>query len=306
MASPGMIVRGQFPPWLRPEILSASINAFREHPPIWRRTVKVMRSSKSKEETFITEPTGYPARIPEGAGVGYDSPAQGPGKTFVHETFGLGAKISAEMMEDNQFSRAFDLAGMLGFSVRQGIEAKVAGLWNAGFGTSLFTAADGLAPFTTNHTLVGGGVATFANEPSVASALTPSTFLSGLYTIRRHKSGRGQPLRYGFGSVTLMVPIELEGIAWTIKNSRQLPGTANNDDNFLKSLDINILVNPYLTSTTAWFLLTPEHQFKYFVRRSPTASRDGDWDSGAMKFKVTYRCSLGVDDVRGTFANPGA
>ena len=54
----------------------------------------------------------------------------------------------------------------------------------------------------------------------------------------------------------LVVPPALEMLADRIVNSTGLPGSADNDRNSIKARrNIEIVVNPLLTSTTAWFLL---------------------------------------------------
>jgi hypothetical protein len=74
-----------------------------------------------------------------------------------------------------------------------------------------------------------------------------------LSTETKHDSGQ---LAMAVEDLNLIVPPHLEMLADRVVNSTNLPGTDSNDRNAIKARrNISIIVNPLLTSSTAWFLL---------------------------------------------------
>jgi hypothetical protein len=64
----------------------------------------------------------------------------------------------------------------------------------------------------------------------------------------------GATVKLGLRADTLLVPPDLEMSAKRLLQSAQIPGSANNDINVLQG-GLNVVVAPYLTSTSVWYLL---------------------------------------------------
>ena len=73
---------------------------------------------------------------------------------------------------------------------------------------------------------------------------------------------------------------------------------------------IKLVVWPYLTSSTAWFLIGDNSRMStgliYFERVGVQFGKEGDFDTGDAKFKTRFRSSIEVNNPIGLYANAGA
>ena len=117
-------------------------------------------------------------------------------------------------------------------------------------------------------------------------------------------------LKIAVRGMRLIIPKELQFIAERVINSNLRSGTADNDNNAMKSMGMlpdGAVVNHFLTDTDAFFIKTDSpNGFKYFNRSSIKTAMEGDFDTGNMRFKARERYSFGVSDWRGVYGTPGA
>ena len=97
-----------------------------------------------------------------------------------------------------------------------------------------------------------------------------------------------------------------------IFNSIMNPETSNNAINALKKARPNLkyFCSPYITSTTARYYVGEKDETKglmMFTRKPVTFAREGDFETGDAKFKVTTRYSpVEVADPMNISKNAGA
>ena len=117
-----------------------------------------MRSSMKRDE-IDSLVTGFGAMPKKGEGIPifYDAALEGPRTTYVHESFGLGFRVTEETIDDELYGHIKKLPKNLATSGMQTVEVTAANLFNSGFST--VTGADGVSLFNTAHPLVGGGTA---------------------------------------------------------------------------------------------------------------------------------------------------
>ena len=185
-----------------------------------------------------------------------------------------------------------------------------ANLDNLGF-TSTTYGMNAEALYSATHSM--GGL-TGANIPVVPGTTTPLNLAFGplaleqaMYEIRRQKSPTGQPMMLT-GNLLLKVPPELEGVANRVVNSVNLQGTNNNDTNDWIRRRIEVAVNDYYTSATAWFLRMKDSAFhKLFCLNQLPYKVDQLAMDSAMTFKWVCRESyiFGWEDWHGTWATAG-
>jgi hypothetical protein len=139
------------------------------------------------------------------------------------------------------------------FSANYVLEKRAANLWNNGFTTE--QTADGVSAFNTAHVLAGSG-GTFRNRPSSDVAFSWNSLrdaITDLATETKHDSGQ---LAMAVEDLYLYVPPQLEMLADRVVNTTNLPQSADNDRNSIKARrNIEVIVNPLLTDTNAWFLI---------------------------------------------------
>ena len=227
-------------------------NELKRLPEIYTKYTEVMDSTRKTEITLGVVGFDDVPEKPEGAPYATAQLRPGHEKQVTHTTFGYGFEVTQEALEDDLHKQLRKHAMWFMFSAKYVREKRAANLLNNGFTTEL--TADGVSAFNTAHVLAGGG--TFRNRPTSDVALSWNSLrdaIIDLSTQTKHDSGQ---LAMAVQDLYLVVPPQLEMLADRIVNSTGLPGSADNDRNSIKARrNIEIVVNPLLTSATAWFLL---------------------------------------------------
>lgn len=300
-----VITTGAHPKQLWPGVKKFFGDVYAEKPMVCDMVFDAMSSDKAYEEYVEETSLGLAPVKPEGAAVSYDSDAQGYVKRMTNVTYGLGAKVTAEAIDDNQyFPVAKKKAKKLARSMRQTKENVFANILNRGF-NSAYVGGDGKELFATDHPTLDG---TQSNELAVAADLSEASLEDLLTLIRGMKDSRG--LRIQAKGVKLILPPELEFEGTRILSSVNQSGTANNDINAMKELGMlpgGIVVWDYLTDANAFFIKTDVDEGLIRQQRKALAmTQDNDFDTDNACMKATERYAAGWADWRGVVASPGA
>jgi phage major head subunit gpT-like protein len=298
--------RATFSKSVVPGLFAFMNSALTRRPKYYDQITKVKTSKKAYEENAYFAGLGLFAEKPEGEGIAYDSFIQGPTKRWVAKTFGLGLKISEELIEDSLYpdvpSEMGEMTKELGNSAAETLELLVHDMYNNGTSVSYHTAGDGLALFSTLHKSLNGS--TWSNRSAADGALSASTLRQGFLDFENTLSDRG--IQQVQAPKILLVPPALEYTARELVHSTYTPEDNNNSINALQSRNLKIVMDPFLTSSTAWFLLGDDNPIITFMRRSPKFAQDGDFETGDAKFKGTFRMSVECNKPIGIYMNAGA
>jgi hypothetical protein len=279
----------------------------KELPDIWRKVTKVQTSDRMTEISMNVVGFGDIPEKPEGGAYPTDILMPGPEKRVTHSEFGMAFEATQTALEDDRYDQLRKYATWLAFSAGYVLEKRAANIWNNGFSTE--TTSDGVALFHTAHPLVRGG--TFRNKPTTDVNLSWDALnnaIIDLSTETKHDSGQ---LALAVQNLVLYVPAQLEMLADRIVNSTGLPGSADNDRNSIKSRrDISIVVNPLLTDSNAWFLVSQNkemHGIKAYERvpitqESPTT----DPRTRSRLYPIRFRYSFYADTAQNAWGTSGA
>ena len=299
--------RARFNKMVVPGLFALMTEEYKRYPETWRNLVRTDRSSDAYEEAGYISGLGAVPTKAEGAPITYDARIQGPTKRWTHNTYAMGVRISEEAIEDDRYGIMKSVSRDLGVSARESRHIRVAAVFNTGFGTTTHTTGGGLAIFYGSHVLLGGG--NWSNL-ATASGLAYSTLQSAIQAFEDQTDERGK--RINQTPMVLLVPPELEFKALELLKSIGQPESANNDPNAVRLARprLRLVVWPYLTSATAWFLIgdnaRAETGLIHFERVGITFGREGDFDTGDVKFKVRWRDSVEVNKPLGLYGNAGA
>lgn len=299
------ITTGSHPKALWPGVKKFFGKTYAEKPLVCEMVFDEVTSTKAYEEYVEETGFGLAPIKPEGAGISYDTDAQGYTSRITNTTYALGAKITQEAIEDNQYERgARKKSAKLARSMRQTKENVFANILNRGF-TAAYAGGDAKELFATDHPTLSGDQ---ANELAVAADLSEASLEDMLTLIRGAKDSRG--LRIQLKGQKLIIPSALEFEASRILSSVNQSGTANNDINAMRELGMlpgGVVVWDYLTDTDAWFVKTdaPEGLIRQ-QRRALSLSQDNDFDTSNACMKADERYAGGWADWRGCFASAGA
>ncbi len=243
----------------------------------------------------------------QGAALGFDDMIQGFQKEAVNVSYALGATITREMYDDDQYDKINKAPKAMAKSFRYTQEIVTADQYNSGFSTASVpqTCGDALSVFNAAHLLVGGG--TYRNTPATASDLTMTSLEQSYIDISDFVNDRGLPMMAE--PKKLIVPTALQFVARKIMETKYAVGSADNDVNVVSnaSVPMDLVVNPYLTDTNAWFIQTNAgNGVTYVDRTDAEIDRDNVFDTKSLKFSVWGRFVVVTPDGRGQYGSPGA
>lgn len=287
--------RSTFNKTVAPGLFAFAVDSFKERPELWRGLVTAKPSKKAYEESVFYAGFGLTPVKPEGEPITYDSMIQGPTKRWTHLTYGLGARITEEAIDDDLYDVMNDTSKELGRSARETLEVLVADMWNNGTATTNHTCGDALALFSAAHIALGGG--TWSNLLSPAGDLSASTLQSMIDSLESTNDGRGK--KQLIKAKYLLVPTGLSWKAKELINSGYDPESPNNAINAIKERNLQLIVSPYLTDTDAFGLIADQNPLTAFERRKVTFAKDGDFNTGDYLMKNTFRFSIEVNNPLG-------
>lgn len=297
-----------------PGLFSFAVDAYKRRGEEWRQLVNmagaVRGSRRAYEESAYYAGLGTVPTKPEGAPIDYDDFVQGPTKRWTHVTYGLGTRVTEEVIEDSLYpdvpTSMRAQTEELGDSAGETLNLLTYDIINNGANTNTHTGGDGLAIFSASHTSLRGG--TWSNLLSPAADLSATTLQDAIrqFETTKDDTGKYQRIRPKW----LLVPPQLEWKARELLNSAFDPESANNSVNTLKTRNLQLMVSPYLTDTDAFTLIAePPHSdggIIAFLRRKVTFARDGDFQTGDALFKATFRFSIEVNKANNLFHSAGA
>jgi hypothetical protein len=298
----GVSSTGNFAELLWPGIAELWGFKYKNWNPLYEKFFTIKKSDKAFEK--VQQVTGFPkAAIKEEGNEAYFAQMyQGYQKEFRHFTYSIGAAVTREMVEDDQYNVIEQIPKMLAKSMRETEEVVAHNVLNNAFSTS-FPTADGSALCAT-HTLVNGS--TLSNTLTTAADLTLTALESAVTQMMRFTDDQG--LQIMVNPKKLIIPVEYSILGDKILESDYVTGSADNDVNVIKSrYGIELIATPYLTDTDGWFLASDIEQGLEFYRRRPAElDRDNDFATDNLKMKNTTRFSVGPVDFRCVIGTPGA
>jgi hypothetical protein len=258
-----------------------------------------------EEETKLSGFSAAPVKN-EGSAIAYDNAQEAWTARYNHETIALGFSLTEEAIEDNLYdSLSARYTKGLARAMAYTKQVKAAATLNNGF-SSAFTGGDGVALFSTQHTLVNGGVN--ANTPSTQADLNETSLENAVIAIAAWTDERG--LLIAAKPKKLVVPPALQFVATRLLETELRVGTTDNDINALKnngSIPEGYTINHFLTDTNGWYLTTDvPNGMKHFIRTPLQNSMDGDFDTGNVRYKSRERYSFGWSDPLGMYGSAGA
>ncbi len=241
----------------------------------------------------------------EGGQTAFDNSA---GERYVynqeHTEIALGYAITRKAVDDNLYKTQF-MPSNLGLieSFAQTKEIYGANVLNTATTYNANVGGDGKALIATDHPIDGG---TVANRPTTDVDLNEATLLNAMISIRTNFKDQAGLKIFARGR-RLVVPPQLEPTAIRLTKTELRPGTADNDVNAIMmtagGLPEGYMVNDYLTSPTAWFLLTNIDGLSYMERIKFESDMQVDFVTDNLLVKGYERYSFGYYNWRAIFGS---
>ena len=241
----------------------------------------------------------------EGGQTAFDNAA---GERYVynqeHTEIALGYAITRKAIDDNLYKTQFAPSNLgLVESFQQTKEIYGANILNTATTYNASIGGDGKALIATDHPIDGG---TVANKPLVDVELNEATLLNGMISVRTNFKDQAG-LKVFARARKLIVPPQLEPVAIRLTKTELRPGTADNDVNAIIStsggLPEGYMVNDFLTSSSAWFLLTNIDGLSYMERVKFETDMQVDFVTDNLLVKAYERYSFGYYNWRSIFGS---
>lgn len=275
---------------------------------LWPQLFEKVTSTKAYEDRMRVAGFGTLALKAEGTPIAFDDPVEGTKSRVVHSTFGLGHRITMEMMQDDQFGIMNQMTADLSESVVDHQERLAWGLLDDGFTGTSYTGLGGDTLFETTHVSIRDSSISQSNALSPALSLGQAGIEAMMTMARTTRSEEG---RYqNLSQSKLVFHPENEHQAYVLLNTEFITGSANNDRSTVNSTRSGLtpLSVPYLSSTTAWSIHAApgKNGLKFYMRMPVEFSSAGDPDTKDMKNYVVYRASVAFDEWRNNYGSNAA
>jgi len=241
----------------------------------------------------------------EGGQTSFDS---GAGERFVynqeHTEIALGYAITRKAIDDNLYKTQFTPSNLgLVESFQQTKEIYGANILNTAQTYNSAVGGDGVALCSTAHPIDGGSV---ANTPTTQVDLNEATLLNAMIAIRTNFRDQANLKVFARGR-KLIIPPALEPVAIRLLKTELRPGTADNDVNAIMTtaggLPEGYVVNDFLTSSYAWFLLTNIDGLAYMERVKFETDMQVDFVTDNLLVKGYERYSFGYYNWRSIYGS---
>jgi hypothetical protein len=241
----------------------------------------------------------------EGGQTAFDNSA---GERYVynqeHTEISLGYAITRKAIDDNLYKTQFAPSNLgLMESFQQTKEIYGANVLNTATTYNASVGGDGVALVSASHPIDGG---TVSNTPATQVELNESTLLNAMIAIRTNFKDQAGLKVFARGR-KLIVPPQLEPVAIRLTKTELRPGTADNDVNAIMmtsgGLPEGYMVNDFLTSATAFFLLTNIDGLSYMERIKFETDMQVDFVTDNLLVKGYERYSFGYYNWRSIFAS---
>jgi phage major head subunit gpT-like protein len=205
--------------------------------------------------------------------------------TIINKEWEATVSVLRKDIETDQLGIYGPMAQDAGFSAKQWPDELVATLKNGAFTALCY---DGQYFYDTDHLVAGANV---SNRSAVAlsaatGAAAAASYGAGRTAIMSFKDDEGRPL--GLIPNLLEVPPALETVGRMLCDSDKLVDDTPNPYKGTATL----LVNPWLTSTTAWFLHVTNRPIKPFIfqqRKAPAFVQQTNMDSDDVFMRGEYK-----------------
>ena len=237
----------------------------------------------------------------EGGQTAFDNNA---GERYVynqeHTELALGYAITRKAIDDNLYKTQFHPSNLgLIESFNQTKEIYGANVLNTSTTYNASIGGDGVALVSASHPIDGGTISNYATND-----LNESTLLNAMIAVRTNFKDQAG-LKVFARARKLIVPPALEPVAIRLLKTELRPGTADNDVNAIQStaggLSESYMVSDYLTSTSAWFLLTNIDGLSYMERVKFETDMQVDFTTDNLLVKGYERYSFGYYNWRSIY-----
>jgi hypothetical protein len=253
----------------------------------------------TEKESKITGVGLIPRKTEGGAAEG-DQRYQGYDKSYTQLFYSLEVECTREMLAYDLHGNMKNLPKAMKRSTNATVETIAANHFNRHINGS-YLGPDGVVLCSNSHP--NNHTSAVHDNLSTAGSMTHTTIADMRLLQRKMKNEAQIPELLSMDY--LLVPLDLEETARIITGDHYKSGSANYDVNILNGMGLKILPNPYITVTTAYWLISKNNYMNWFWSARPEFNRDKGVSEQVAKWYVYFACVSGWTDFRGIVGNNG-
>jgi hypothetical protein len=244
---------------------------------------------------------GLIPRKTQGAAASSDQRYQGYDQSYTQLFYSLEVEATREMLDFDLHGNIANLPKAMRRSTDATIETIGANHFNRHINGS-YLGPDGVVLCSNSHP--NNHTSAVHDNLGTAGSMTHTT-IADLRLLQKKMKNEAQ-IPEMLGLDYLLVPLDLEEKARIITGDHYKSGSSNYDVNILNGAGLKILANPYITVTTAYWIVAKDNFLKWFWSAAPEFNRDKGVSEQVAKWYVYFRCVSGWTDFRGVVGNNGA
>lgn len=269
---------------------------------IYKSFVKVNNSKQGYYRMAQEGDFGPAAEVNQGTAIPFQDYKTGPYKDTKGIKHGIGFAIARETVEADVYGIVRERGPKIARAMNRTIDADMANHINQAQTTQV-TPPDGAA-LAGPHNYDGG---VYSNVIAGNPALSVFALETAVQSMLDQPSQTGDPSMID-GPFNLIVPTALKFLAERITGADKLPQTNNNDPNAVRGSIKNVIVNPFITSPTAWAICVADdtdNPLRMLMRRDFDPQEDFDKVRDLNIYVATQIWARMLSDWRGFSFSPG-
>lgn len=243
---------------------------------------------------------GIVPRKTQGQSATLDQRFQGYDQTYTQLFYSLGVEVTREMLFYDLHGSMKNLPKAFNRATKATIETIAANHFNRHINGS-FLGPDGVVLCSNSHP--NNHTSATHDNLGTAGSMT-HTRIADMRLLQRKMKNEAQ-LPEMLGLDFLLVPFDGEEKARIITGDHFKSGSANFDVNILNGAGLKILVNPYITVTTAYWIVAKDNFLKWIWSVKPEFNRDKGVSEQVAKWYVYFAAVSNWTDFRGIVGNNG-
>lgn len=298
-----MNVQGAFNLLFRPGLRSNFLDEWQQYEPEYNQYLRESTTDMPEQSATIIAGLSRLYERGDGEPITYDDAVMGPKVMGIDKEFAGGFMLTRKTVEDDQYSKARQLAKGLAHAAAMTKEYRSAALLDDAFAGATFKGIDNLSLCNTAHTLINSAL-TVSNALATPVGLSVAGITAMFDLYQNMKDENGDPIKMFPDKLVIGNNAGDYQRALQIFGSDKEPFTAENQDNAIKKrlslAPSSIIMSHYKASPKPWFMIDSKYNDTQFVTRRPVEFDDDfDFNTDAALYKCTTRFLIWFVSWRG-------
>lgn len=297
------ILQANLPGFLDKRILEAFYDYLKPHEMEFTQWCEMKPSKYHEERVIMAGELPMPGQVDEYEEFPETTRVEGPTKVYTHVKYGFRLLASEELIEDALWPILDQTASAMGTAMHHRMETQGAYDLNNAFTSATINNNTEYLIQTSHATFSGAGGGTQNNAPSTDVTLGVDSLWAAINNFDALLDREGNPVRKI--PQTLVIHGSNERVAIEILESTDVAYKSTNEKNALTKKAIRYVKGHYLSSTTAWYVITDMKPIRFYLRRAPRVKVEDEMKTESRAWQISTRLSHGAWDWMDIYGTDG-